>query len=49
LIDWFSMGGNGPFVWGSFAITALALFIETFMLRVRRRAAFAIALEGNGP
>jgi len=49
LIDWFSMGGNGPFVWGSFAVTALALVIEMVMLRARRRAAFAIALEGDRP
>jgi len=49
LIDWFSMGGHGPFVWGSFAVTALALVIEMFMLRVRRHAAFAITSEGDRP
>jgi heme exporter protein D len=33
------MGGYGPYVWGSFAVTALAMMVEPLAVRARRRAA----------
>ena len=42
------MGGYAPYVWGSYAVTALCLIIEPLVVRARRRAAAARlkALEG---
>jgi heme exporter protein CcmD len=31
------MGGHGPFVWGSFAVTALVFAIEIIQIRRQRR------------
>jgi heme exporter protein CcmD len=35
------MGGHGPFVWGSFAMTALVFAIEIRQIRRQRRLAEA--------
>jgi heme exporter protein D len=37
--EFFAMGGYAFYVWGSFVVTALALAVETLMLRHRRREA----------
>jgi heme exporter protein D len=39
--EFFAMGGYAPFVWGSFAVTALCLLIEPFAVRARHRRAAA--------
>jgi len=41
--EFLAMGGHGFFVWGSYGVTAVALAIEVFFLRARRRAAVAAA------
>lgn len=33
--EFFAMGGYGFYVWGSFGVTALALMIETALVRKR--------------
>ena len=42
LEDFLAMGGYGLYVWGSFGVTALAIAVELFALRLRRKA---LALE----
>ena len=37
LSDFLHMGGHGPFVWGSFAVTALVFAIEIMQIRRQRR------------
>jgi heme exporter protein D len=39
--EFFAMGGYAPYVWGSFAVTALATIVEPLTVRARRRAALA--------
>ena len=39
--EFFAMGGYGFYVWGSFAVTAGCLVIESLMLRHRRCTALA--------
>jgi heme exporter protein D len=34
--EFFAMGGYALYVWGSFGVTALALALETILLRKRR-------------
>ena len=34
--DFFAMGGYAFYVWASFGVTALALVVETILLRKRR-------------
>jgi heme exporter protein D len=41
--DFLAMGGYAGFVWGSYAVTALALAAEVFWVSGRRRAALARA------
>lgn len=36
--DFLAMGGYGLYVWGSFAMCALALLLETGLLRARLKA-----------
>ena len=38
LSDFFSMGGYGLYVWGSFGVTAVVIAGELVSLRSRRRA-----------
>ncbi len=46
----FAMGGQAPFVWGSFGAVALLLAGEVVALRLRRRAALrAGAVQGARP
>jgi heme exporter protein D len=37
--EFLSMGGYGPYVWGSFGVVALALVIELVSLKLRLRQA----------
>jgi len=37
LSDFLQMGGHGPFVWWSFAVTALVFAIEIMQIRKQRR------------
>jgi heme exporter protein D len=39
--EFFSMGGYALYVWGSYAVTAALIIVETILLRNRRRAALA--------
>jgi heme exporter protein D len=39
--EFFAMGGYAPFVWGSFAVTALCMLLEPLAVRLRRRRALA--------
>jgi heme exporter protein D len=41
-----AMGGYGPYVWGSFGVAALAIAIELWSLRARRKA---LMMEGDYP
>ena len=47
--EFFAMGGYAPYVWGSYAVTALCLIVEPLVVRARRRAAVTRlkALEGE--
>lgn len=49
MMEVLTMGGHGPFVWGSYVVTAMVLVIEMIALRARRRAAASIAAEGQRP
>ena len=35
--EFFSVGGRGAFVWGSFGVFALGIVLEIVLLRVRAR------------
>jgi heme exporter protein D len=37
--DFWTMGGYGLYVWGSYAVTFALIVLEVVMLRLRRRAA----------
>ena len=39
MMEWLTLGGHGGYVWGSYAIAALAIVIELAMLGARRRRA----------
>jgi heme exporter protein D len=41
--DFFAMGGYGFYVWGSYAVTAVALALEVMMLMKRARKSEAQA------
>ena len=45
--DFFSMGGRGFYVWGSFGVFALAIAIEIILLRGRAKHAVMLTKEGN--
>jgi heme exporter protein D len=36
--EFWSMGGYGPYVWGSYAVTFVLLALEVFMVIKRKRA-----------
>jgi heme exporter protein D len=40
-----SMGGNGLYVWGSYAVTALLMIVEPLLAARRRRRALRDAQE----
>ncbi len=37
LSEFISMGGYGPYIWGSYAVTFVLLSAEVIMLRARKR------------
>jgi heme exporter protein D len=37
--EFWHMGGRGLYVWGSFGVAALAVALELWLLKARRRAA----------
>jgi len=37
--EFFAMGGYAPYVWGSFAVTALCVIVESLVVRARGRNA----------
>ena len=39
MLDWLRMGGYGFYVWSSYGMLALAIVVELFALRQRRRTA----------
>ncbi|CAN7374826.1 heme exporter protein CcmD [Rhizobacter sp. LjRoot28] len=41
--EFLSMGGYATYVWGSFGVTAGALLVEAWLLRVRRARALRSA------
>jgi len=43
MIDWLSMGGYAGYVWGSYGVTFLVIFLELGALAKRRRRALAQA------
>jgi heme exporter protein D len=43
--DFWSMGGYGLYVWGSYAVTFALIVLEISMLRLRRRGALERAAE----
>jgi heme exporter protein D len=43
--EFFSMGGRGFYVWGSYGVFALAIAIEIIMLRARAKRALTSAKE----
>ena len=46
--EFFSMGGNGAFVWGSYGVFALVVALEPWLARRRRRAALQTAALASG-
>ena len=46
--EFFSMGGYGVYVWGSYAVTAVLLVIEPLLAAQRRRRAVEHAREAAG-
>jgi heme exporter protein D len=45
LANFFAMGGQGFYVWGSYAATALLIAVEVVIVRSRLKAARAQAVE----
>jgi len=41
--EFFAMGGYGLYVWGSYAVTAVALGAEVFLVRRRARTSNTVA------
>jgi heme exporter protein D len=39
--DFFAMGGYGAFVWGSYAVSALCIALEAWLVARRHRRALA--------
>lgn len=44
--EFLAMGGYAPYVWGSFGVAALAIAIELWSLRARRKA---LMMESDRP
>jgi heme exporter protein D len=45
--EFFSMGGRGFYVWGSYGAFALAIAVEIMMVRARSRRASKLAKESS--
>lgn len=46
--EFFSMGGYGPYVWGSYAVTFMLLTIEVLMVIKRKRAIAKSPIRSEG-
>ena len=47
--DFFDMGGYGLYVWGAYALTALLMLAEPWLVARRRERALAQAVEASEP
>ena len=47
--DFLAMGGYGPYVWGSFGMVALAIAVELWALRQRRKTLTSELASENEP
>ncbi|RQP25355.1 heme exporter protein CcmD [Piscinibacter terrae] len=45
--EFFDMGGYGLYVWGSYAVTALLMLAEPWLVARRRERAMAQAVEAS--
>jgi heme exporter protein CcmD len=45
--EWLAMGGHGYFIWMSYAMTALAVAVELWSIRRRRRLAWKGAIDSR--
>ena len=45
--EFFDMGGYGLYVWGSYAVTALLMLVEPWLVSRRRERAMAQAVEAS--
>ena len=45
--DFFSRGGRGLYVWGSFGVFALAIAVEIILLHRRAKHAVTLTKESN--
>ncbi len=45
--EFFSMGGNGAFVWGSYGVFFLVVALEPWLARRRRQAALQAAATAS--
>jgi heme exporter protein D len=45
--EFFDMGGYGLYVWGSYAVTALLMLVEPWLVARRRERAMAQAVEAS--
>jgi heme exporter protein D len=46
--EFFAMGGYGLYVWGSYAVTALALVLEPILVARRHQRALVAAASSEG-
>ncbi len=49
LAEFLAMGGYGTFVWGSYAVAALVVVVELFLVAHRFRMARGAAARGPEP
>ena len=47
--EFFAMGGYGLYVWGSYAVTLLALLAEPALAAARQRRALRDITQGTSP
>lgn len=45
--EFFAMGGYGLYVWGAYAVTAILMAAEPWLVARRRRRAVALAIESS--
>jgi heme exporter protein D len=47
--EFLAMGGYGPYVWGSYAVTALLMLVEVWLAARRHQEAWSAALRNDEP
>jgi len=45
--EFFAMGGYGMYVWGAYAVTAILMAAEPWLVARRRQRAVALAIESS--